>query len=260
MVPVTDGNQALTLGNLVSGAIQMSGQAQRYAFTLAADSELYFDSLSNNGNLLWSLDGPTGNEVNRRSFNGSDAQSINYPVLALPAGNYTLTVMGNGDTTADYQFRLLDLAAATPLTLGTPVSGPLNPGNSTLMYRFTINAAQKVYYNNQAWTGLNYTQVRLLDPFGHMVINGAFYSDQGPFILNQPGTYTLLVEGSVGDTSNGNIAFTLVAVNDGNQALTLGSLVSGTIQMSGQAQRYTFTLAADSELYFCLLYTSDAAD
>src|SRR5206468_11309779 len=53
----------------------------------------------------------------------SDAQSIGgNAVLALLAGNYTLSVSANGDSTGGYQFRLFDLATATALTPGTPVS------------------------------------------------------------------------------------------------------------------------------------------
>ena len=43
-------------------------------------------------------------------------------MLALPAGNYTITVSGSGDDTGGYQFVLQDFAAATALTPGTPVS------------------------------------------------------------------------------------------------------------------------------------------
>src|SRR5438874_13818541 len=88
VLPVSDGLQALTLGNAVSGAIATPGQQQQYTFTLPVPARLYFDSLTNNGQLHWSLNGPTGNVVNNRGFSASDAQSIGNPALGLPTGNY----------------------------------------------------------------------------------------------------------------------------------------------------------------------------
>ena len=90
------------------------GEQDRYTFTLAAPSLLYFDSLTNNANLRWSLSGPSGTPVSNRTFTTSDGSGISgNPVLSLPAGAYTLTVSGVGATTGAYSFRLLDLSQAT---------------------------------------------------------------------------------------------------------------------------------------------------
>src|SRR3546814_6157641 len=79
-------------------------QTERLTFTLASSARLVFDSLTSNGNLLWSLTGPRGAEVTGRSFYSSD--SAEYDVnesllLDLPAGDYALTVDGRGDLAAD---------------------------------------------------------------------------------------------------------------------------------------------------------------
>src|SRR5207247_6286065 len=72
VAPVSDGLQVLTLGNDVSGAITTPGQQQQYSFTLPGTARLYFDSLTNNGLLHWSLNGRRGNVVNNRGLNWSD--------------------------------------------------------------------------------------------------------------------------------------------------------------------------------------------
>src|SRR5205814_6971940 len=98
VVPVGDGLQALTLGNVVSGAIAAPGQQQQYTFTLPGAARLYFDSLTNSGQLHWSLNGPAGNVVNNRGFNGSDAQSIgDKPLPSLAADDTPRSAAGAGN-------------------------------------------------------------------------------------------------------------------------------------------------------------------
>jgi hypothetical protein len=57
---ITNTTTTLTLGSQVASAITQAGQQNSYTFTLANASELYFDSLTNDGNLSWSLSGPRG--------------------------------------------------------------------------------------------------------------------------------------------------------------------------------------------------------
>ena len=120
------------------------------------------------------------------------------PVLNLIAGNYTLMVDGTVDHTGSYSFRLSDLASATPITPGTPVSGTLNPGNATNLYKFNANAGDLFYFDQQSLSGGN-TYWRLIDPYGQQVWFNSF-SDVDTQTLAFTGTYTLLVEGYVGNT------------------------------------------------------------
>src|SRR5205814_2071770 len=58
--PVTDSTTALTLGNVVNANISPTGEVDNYTFTLASPATLYFDSLTNDTRLRWSLIGPAG--------------------------------------------------------------------------------------------------------------------------------------------------------------------------------------------------------
>src|SRR5262249_59848073 len=94
------------------------------------------------------LAGPAGIAVNARSFTASDGFTFSgSPVLSLPAGSYTLTVDATTDATGAYQFRLVDLASATPLTPGTPVNGTLDPAAETDLYRFTAAAGDRFFFD-----------------------------------------------------------------------------------------------------------------
>ena len=146
-------SEALDLGSVTSGTIGITGEQDQYTFHLAAASQMYFDSLTSIGNLNWTLAGPAGTAVSSRPFGQSDGSFVSgNPVLNLVAGDYTLTVDGSGDFTGAYQFRLWDLAQASPLTPGTPVSGALDPHNETDLYRFTAAAGDRLFFDTQART------------------------------------------------------------------------------------------------------------
>src|SRR5207247_10416712 len=119
-------------------------------FTVPGKTLPYFESRTNTGQLPWSLNRPTGNVVNNRGFSGSDAQNIGgNPVLALLAGNYTLSVSANGHATGGYQFRLFDLGTANSIVPGTPVSDTLNPASATEHYPDIQSRVGKDFFDNQ---------------------------------------------------------------------------------------------------------------
>src|SRR2546422_11211548 len=55
--------------------------------------------------------------------------------------------------------------------------------------------------NYQNSSGLNNTWWRLIDPYNNLVFSTSLVSDQGPLFLSNAGTYTVLVEGYIGDRS-----------------------------------------------------------
>jgi hypothetical protein len=165
------------LGSLVSDSIAAAGEQDRYRFTLPADGLLYFDSQTNNQSLTWTLVGPTGTVVSARNFAASDGGSLVNPVLNLVAGDYTLTVAASGSATGNYAFRLWDLAQATPLTPGTPVSGDLTPASKTDLYQFNAAAGDRFFFDAQARTGAPGATWRLIDPYGNIVFGTSSFAD-----------------------------------------------------------------------------------
>jgi hypothetical protein len=258
--PITDTSQALALGGLVKGNVAAPGQQDTYTFNLATNAILYFDALTNNAGIDWSLTGPPGTVVSNRSFTNSDAGGINTysvdPALAVPAGAYTLKVTGTGQTTGSYSFRLSNLATATPLTPGTAVSGTLNPANSTNLYQFNAVAGQSFYFAALSANGSG--RWRLIDPYGNVLSDNALGIDGGRLTLTASGTYTVLIEGNITDTGTLNYSFNVFPITDTTQALTLGSTVNGHFTTPGQQDTDTFTLASNAQLYFdsltCVLH------
>src|SRR5262249_13075417 len=158
-------------------------------------------------------------------------------------------------------FRLSDLATATPIMPGTPVSGTLDPGISTQLYQFNAVAGQSYYFASLAAGGSVFANDwRLIDPFGNALFKGigsgpvaqpdqAFLAnDGGRLTLPFTGTYTLLVEGSIVEI--GPVTYTINAepITDTTQPLTLGSTVNGDLT-PGQQDTYTFNLSANTLAY-----------
>jgi len=254
--PPNNSGTPLTLGSTVNGTLTTAGQQNAYAFSLAANAQLYFDALTNGDNLQWSLRGPPGTVVSNRFFTESDGQGIasGNPVLSLPAGTYVLTVI-SGLATDAYSFRLLNLATATALTPGSPVQDTLNPANSTNAYQFNAATGQSFYFAGFAGDTTS-TWWRLIDPFGNVLFSTYLKNDGGRLNLTATGTYTLLVEGYIAATGSTGYSFSVDPITDPTQPLTLGSLVNANLTTPGEKDRYTFSLAAHALLYFDSLTNS----
>jgi hypothetical protein len=68
--------------------------------------------------------------------------------------------------------------------------------------------------------------------------------------LEHTGTYTLLIEGRVGNTVAGAFEFNVQRVTDGGRGIVLDETVTDTITHPGQKYVYTFTLNSDTLVHF----------
>ncbi|HEV6967807.1 LamG domain-containing protein, partial [Roseateles sp.] len=208
----------------VSGRIDVPGEVDRYVFTLPSDTQLVFDSLTADADLKWSLQGPQGQVITApRALDASDANARSGDVaLSLKAGTYTLQVDGMGDHVGDYNFRIIDLGRAQAITPGQVVKGTLTPGNQTQAYSFGAIAGQTFYFD--ALSNPASTDWRLIGPDGKTVVGPTSAgTDLENQLLTQTGTYTLLVEGRVGNTAvTTNYAFNVQPVQDVLADLQLG--------------------------------------
>src|SRR4029079_13517385 len=84
------------------------GPRDTYTFTVTENSRPYFDALTNNGDVYYSLTGPRGQVIAQRSFTANSSF-----LSDLPPGEYRLTLDASGDSMAAYSFRLLNVLAGT---------------------------------------------------------------------------------------------------------------------------------------------------
>src|SRR2546427_5257133 len=74
-------------------------------------------------------------------------------VNTLIPGNYRLTVEATGGAPGAYSFRLLDFAAATPITLDAQQTQTITPGIATRVVTFTGTKDQVVYLDSISRSG-----------------------------------------------------------------------------------------------------------
>ena len=222
-------------GNRISAGIGQPGERDSYTFTLEQASHLYFDSLTNNSSLQWSLTGPQGPVVTNRLFTASDASTLfQEAILNLQAGDYTLTVDGVGNVTGLYEFSLLNLATAEPIGLGAPVNSLLDPGAFSSLYKFEGLAGQEVRFKplvfpqgQMVWN--------LVDPQGKVVFRQPF-SDVKPVKLTDSGTYTLLVEGAINQATPALFSF---AVYEYQPEMLVAGVTVNALVNTGRALKFS---------------------
>ncbi|MAT15363.1 MAG: hypothetical protein CMJ46_08850, partial [Planctomyces sp.] len=258
---------AISLNTTVSGSISQ-GSTVPYNFSLGSDSLVYFDSLhqtSNSDENVWTLDGALGNYVYQRNFEASNASNYSGPsnglVHSLPAGGYNL-VIANEEDSDNFQFQVIDLpSAAQTFTLGSTVSGSLSPSRKTHVYKFSANAADLFDFDSLTTTGQSNRRWRLIDPQGTILLTRGITTDETNILLEETGTYYLLIEGYSRDgASSSSYSFEFSYLGQGTlppKPLMLGTSYNGNIQSGSEVDEYSFTLSGTTKLFFDS-FTNDA--
>ncbi|MCA9078376.1 MAG: putative Ig domain-containing protein [Planctomycetaceae bacterium] len=247
------GAAPFALNQATSGEIAVASEQDTYNFTLASSAQLYFDALTNNSAIRWSLTDSSGTVVNQRAFTASNANGVADAdvVLDLAADTYTLTIDADTGVTGHYGFRLLDLAtAATAITSGAVTSSRLNSSAQTNVYSITATAGDRLHLQSLTWDGTADARWRLVDNSGTVVENGSLSEGAGAVTLTAGGTYTLLMEG---DSADGVLVREVQFQVDlesvvSTQALTLGAQTTGTVSTAGDLHEYTFDGTAGQQL------------
>jgi hypothetical protein len=237
----------LTLGNTVSSNISVALEDDFYKFTLSSPTRLWFDSMTEDSlNARWNLTGPQGVIQSDYVFSSDDLS-----LGLLPAGTYSLRV--SAANPGNYSFRVLDLAAATPLPT---VPATLNPSNSTNLHQFNGTQGQIFYFDNTSFsttdtTGLTFASSwSLYDQYGTQLFFQYVGNDGGRIVLPNTGTYTVVVQGYISTDGTTTYGFSAIPVTDDNFALTLGTTYSSSISTLGQQDNYSFTLSSPARLWF----------
>jgi RHS repeat-associated protein len=214
----------LALGTPLTGTLNPGTQTALYTLQGRAGQRLSFQNPTGPG-LSWQLIGPADENV------AQGGQAF------LPTdGPYVLAVRSTSTSgPVHYSFMVTDVSD-TPV----PASGfgPLRTGTlaagATTSFTFTASAGLPVYLDNQDPSSSSIS-FALRGPSVSVVLTTGGSADQGPLVLPQSGTYTLLVEN--GGSATTNLRFRLLDLS-AVPALPLGSTASGTLDTGAQTDVY----------------------
>lgn len=232
----------------VAGSIDSAGEVDHYTFHLDASTRVSFDSLTQNGNLNWSLIGPSGKVIDRATFISLSGTTAGYAPMELMAGDYKLDVAGDMATTGAYSLRVLDLTRATTVTLDTAVTGTFEQSSQTVAYVFDASAGDQLFLT---WQQRPDAYLRVYDPFGQQV-NANWgtgqYMDSAVPVLPFSGRYTVLLDGSSGVPAGAGFGFTLHKTTAPVQNLGVWSgpalAIDASVPAAGDRSVVTFTLGS----------------
>jgi|CXWL01.1.fsa_nt_gi RHS repeat-associated protein len=259
---LTSVRDELSGGSRVFGTLTPDSPVAIYFLTLDHYTNLFFDSLTDRSDVLWSLFGGESAQtgvplVSSRPFSSTAPlpKGGSRILGLLEPGGYTLFVQGFGGGTDEFSFRLIDVDQAIPIPLGAPISGTLAPGNEGDLYRFTASAGDQLSLDaiSSAVFSAPVTW-QLVDEGGFPVFTQNF-SDINAVTVPVTGTYTLLIEGDIAETTqNGAYSFSVTKVSNGPAALpttpiAFGATITGTIGQVGEIDRFSFQVQDGTIVY-----------
>ena len=205
---------------------------------------VYFDALTSNPDIAWTLSGPRGNVFNNRSFNTNSSSSVQFTYDLTP-GDYELLVQGIGDGSGEFAFQVLDLGAATAIS-GNTIVGELTQPHETQAFSFAGQAGQVLLVDSVTPVGT--ARYQIIDPTGMSL--GQFSGTADTEIsLTGTGQYLFIVEARQTAVTIGNFEYGLIVelVRDAGE-LELGAAVSDSLVV-GEKVAYQFELTEKQLLH-----------
>lgn len=236
----------VSVGDTVSQALNPGTSTNLYQITGAAGEHLILQNLStvdpSDPSSSWTIYNSAGTQL-ATSHLVAPAGSLD---LILPyAGTYYLAVSGqNTAHNVPYTFKVSSPDVATlPLPIGQTLSGNLTTTGQQDQYTFTGAAGQSLYLD---WlSGSSDITATLLTPSGATrFVSSA--QDVGPLVLNESGTYSLIVKGDSGDPQ-GAYSFRLLDLA-AQPLLPLNTPTVATIDPGASASIYRIAGAAGENL------------
>jgi RHS repeat-associated protein len=234
----------LSLGATIQGNLAQPGASASYTFLGRVGQRIVYDALqASTPGLNAELTSPSGLDL--YIANAANEPS---PFTLAEAGTYTLTILGSGNSTGTFAFRLLDVASATPLVLAAPTSGTLSPGLSDAVYSVSGTAGQRLSFQSQSLPGASGTWV-LYGPENQFIAQGPALASTFTANLPTAGAYVLVIAGSSA-TAPVNYQFTVMDTSQTPVAPSgFNTIQSGTVA-AGQSVPFSFSAPAGLPIYF----------
>ena len=216
-----------------------------YTFTAPAGARILLDTLgASDRGIEAELTAPNGDSVARKTrLNSNDPE----PYVLADSGTYTLTVTG-GNNGGDYSFRLLDFEDAIPLSIDATTEVTLPLGLETQLYEFDGTSGTRLRFDiDQSIAASGF--LRLFYPGGgsNSVVTQSFIGDLDA-VLPGDGKYVLALQ-RTRQTADDSLKFQVLTPETQIQAISVGETIAGSIDESGEIDRYTFAGGKGQKLW-----------
>ncbi|MGN6545519.1 MAG: putative Ig domain-containing protein, partial [Aureliella sp.] len=254
-IGLADPGDPIRFGDLYSGTLT-AGQVVDWTISATAGQNIYvhFETLS-----AWmqsDLIAPDGHVIYSKISNrpwGLDSGSLSLPAT----GNYTLRLTANATSAPNYAFRVFDIPPPDvhEITFGQVEEGALESPGRADQWTFTAASGTRLYLDFltlQTVVGGDLV-VDVVAPSGAIIstrtatrVNSL---DQG-FTLLESGVHTLKMHAAFDGAQTPSYSFQLwqVPADDVGQ-LTYRQSASGTIEVPGARDRWTFDAAAGQNVF-----------
>ncbi|BAS59966.1 YD repeat protein (plasmid) [Leptolyngbya boryana NIES-2135] len=232
--------QSIQLGETVKGAILEKGEQDNYTFVGQAGQQLFFDVPQSNPVTVTIYD-PAGRGIFVRY--SSDSPS---PIVLNTSGTYRVEVDGYERATGNYTFRLLNKAAAIPISFDQTTVQNFESAGLQDSYRFTISERQYVFLDGVAGVG----SWQLYGPSGNRIDGRELLTNWEGYL--EPGEYWLLTQGN----SNSSLGYQFQLITPEfapAQPKLWQDTITGTISKKGERDAYTFQGTVGQQLFLDVL-------
>jgi len=262
--PLSPGAPTLSLGDLITATIDASGETDFYTFTGSA-GDVVFMTLTegagfNSGGQTPRLRvyAPSGGLVGSHQ----DANSTRQDTLP-ETGTYVVRLFANTLLhTGTYHVGLEGLSPLSPgaptLSLGDLTTATIDASGETDFYTFTGSAGDVVFTTLTEGAGFNSggqtPRLRVYAPSGVQVGSHQDANSVRQDTLQESGTYVVRVQANtLIHTGTYHIGLEgLSPLSPGAPPLSLGDLITATIDASGETDFYTFTGSAGDVVFLTL--------
>lgn len=234
----TSSSEAITIGQVVTAALDPSGDVDRYLFPAMAGQRLVLDRIvvDPSGNVRWTVTDPLGQVV----YDVTGGVQEGSPIVAVD-GDYTLTVQRAQSGTVSYEFRVIEVEDDLSSTsIGSTIVGEIELPSEVDRYEFSASAGQRIYLDVIAASSAGSINWSLVDSLGRQVSGStSSVADSGPYEL-VGGDYVLSILSESGGVSTYEIA--LADVVDSSSTIAIGDTVVGSIAIPGQEVHYAWNV------------------
>lgn len=193
VLDLTNSSTPIQIGDTVSSILTGGREAFVYSFNGTAGQLLRFDGLGGSGGRLRIYDRFLQTTFAVGAFDATPTTDGLFRITR--SGIHYVVLIGESNTPANIDLRILDVDAAPLLAFGERVTGTLVDGRSAADFRINLEAGQRIRFESLD-SSSGSAQVRIEQAGGRILYTGAPSSDTGPrsyFGVQESGQYIVSI-------------------------------------------------------------------